>query len=405
MNIKRISSVDVLRGMAIFIMLLVDALPDFQNAYSLLLHSPWEGLTVADTAFPSFMFIMGTSIVLSMNNKNCNNDWWRKVIKRGVILILLGLLYNNVPYLLAFIFLDGYSWGQLGDAVITYGRPCGVLQRLGIAYMISWGIIAFVQKKEVSIQLQYRIEVNIKCDNIFKKVMSNSILKLSVIALIILACSSLGYHIYNPADPFSPTDSISIYLDMLLLGTSHTYYGMNYDPEGIFSTLNSVATVLFGAVAGRIILDRSEERIEKLVKMAVYLLIIGGLWSIADVVSKPLWSSPYVLIMAGIDSCLLAILAKYIDGAGKTTLFTRFCHPFRSLGCNAILLYMMSGVLLSLLWTISREEMPLYIWLWYNSAYDPSSVEYSCFLFAARYAVLMWCIAEVLYVKRIFVKV
>lgn len=407
MNTRRISSVDVLRGMAIFIMLLVDALPDFQNAYPLLLHSSWEGLTIADTAFPSFMFIMGTSIVLSMNNKKCNSDWWRKVIRRGVVLILLGLLYNNVPYAIALIFMDGYSWGQFYDSVITYGRPCGVLQRLGITYVICSGIMALLQEKYKYIQAKCGIDMNIIYEGISKRLMCNNILLLSSISLLILLCTSVTYRIYNLADPFSSDDNISIYFDTLFLGTTHTYYGMNYDPEGIFTTINSVATVLLGGVAGKILLgdSNSKDKVKQLLQIAVILLAAGVLWSMVDIVSKPMWSSPYVLIMAGIDSFVLAILVRYIDSATRVTVFTRFCHPFRSMGCNAILLYMMSGVLLSLLWTLTEDNIPLYSWLWYNSVYDSSNVAYSCFLYAARYAVMMWCIAELLYMKRIFVKV
>ena len=54
---KRIWSLDVLRGVAIAIMLFLDAPPD--NIYPILMHAPWEGLTVPDIALPMFAFAMG----------------------------------------------------------------------------------------------------------------------------------------------------------------------------------------------------------------------------------------------------------------------------------------------------------------------------------------------------------
>lgn len=380
MDNRRIIAIDIFRGLAVFIMLLVDSLPDFVNAYPLLLHSEWQGLTLADTAFPSFMFIMGTAMVISFSKHKDDSGLWRKAVRRGIILIALGMVYNNIPAIAALIIQDGFTLNEFYDFVIVHGRPCGVLQRLGIAYIIVTGIWLPLKEK------------------------NNDVRILVTIAFSMLLFSSIGYHLYNAQEPFSQLDNISIFIDSAMLGAVHTYGGQPFDPEGMYGTINSVATVLFGCVAGQILLSDEDTaiRMKRLNKMGTILLAVGAIWSIADIVSKPLWTSPYVLIMAGLDMLVLMI---FMEDRILFRFYSIVCRPFIVLGSNPILLYMLNGAMLSVLWTVTTEGTPIYYWLWQHSLFDVENIEYSCAVFAVCYCAVLWLAAEWLYIKRIFIKV
>ena len=106
---KRIYSLDVLRGVAIAIMLLLDAPPD--DLFEILKHAPWAGLTVADLAFPLFAFAMGTSAAISMSRREIST---KKILRRVTILFALGFFLNVLPIICAGeIFFDVRLFGAL----------------------------------------------------------------------------------------------------------------------------------------------------------------------------------------------------------------------------------------------------------------------------------------------------
>ena len=73
MNNKRIISIDIFRGLTIFIMILGNLSPDSRYTYPTLLHSGWIGVNIIDIAFPAFIFIMGVSTVFAHSLKH--TDW------------------------------------------------------------------------------------------------------------------------------------------------------------------------------------------------------------------------------------------------------------------------------------------------------------------------------------------
>lgn len=66
---KRLLSLDILRGLTIILMIIVNDPGSWSHVYAPLLHVEWNGITPTDYVFPTFLFIVGVSIVLSLNKQ------------------------------------------------------------------------------------------------------------------------------------------------------------------------------------------------------------------------------------------------------------------------------------------------------------------------------------------------
>ncbi len=121
---QRLVSLDVFRGLAIICMILVNGLPNFEQAYPLLLHSSWEGLTLADLAFPGFVFAMGAAGALWFP-RHLRDHAAKKfylIFKRSLLLCLLGLVLNQLPLIFQYLLTPDALTGTLGQQIIEHGR-------------------------------------------------------------------------------------------------------------------------------------------------------------------------------------------------------------------------------------------------------------------------------------------
>ena len=220
----RLPSLDALRGLVIACMLLVNGLPDFSGAYPALLHSPWEGLTLADMVMPGFIFAMGTSgsLVLARYNQARDADFLGRILRRSLILLLLGLLYNQLQPVLHYIFSAGESFPGLLAQIVENGRILGVLQRLGLVYLFGMLLARLLKGESL----------------------------LNAAAFLLLLLYSASFHLYDAASPFSPRDNISMAVDGIFPGPAHCYMGGDFDPEGLYGTIAATASMLFGIAAG-----------------------------------------------------------------------------------------------------------------------------------------------------------
>ena len=370
---RRWAEIDIFRGLAISCMLIVNALPDFSEAYPLLLHSSWEGITLADLAFPGFVFAMGLSAALWFP-KHGRESALKKaavILRRGMILFLLGYVLNQVPLLLQHVFYPE-AGASLWEEMASHGRILGVLQRLGLVY--ACGMFA-----------AWRLEGDVS---------------LGSFALLLLAVSSLGFHLYSPAAPFSQEGNISMAVDAVFPGKEHCYMQGDSDPEGLYGTLAAASSFLWGLLAGRW-LTRGGAGVLALAGVA--LLLAGGLWSCQDIVCKALWTAPYVLLTSGGFMLLLFLLQLLLGwGPDLAVLFA----PCRIMGSNPLLLYIFTEISLMLLWTIKTSSgQLLYAWLWENSLKGVVSVPFSIFLFAFLWLALWLLAAGYLARKHIFLRV
>ena len=253
---NRIFELDVLRGLTIALMIIVDAPPDVM--YETLQHAAWQGINLADTIFPAFVFAMGTAAAISTSRRQPSP---KKILFRAGILFAVGFLLNVLIYFC-------FDWANL--------RLFGVFQRLAITYIL--GMVIFLKLKNAA--------------------------QISLAAILLLLISSLGFHIYAPENPFDEMHNISGAVDKIFPGVNHIYEE-THDPEGLYGTFASAASMLFGILAGKFLLKN------KLWKMILYgagILILGYGWSFFDIAAKKIWTAPFALLNAGGDMIFLAAL-------------------------------------------------------------------------------------------------
>ena len=364
MSNDRLLLLDLFRGLAVIVMIIVDAPPDFDVIYPILKHSAWEGLTIADFAFPMFVFAMGMSTALS---KNFNP---KKILRRAIILFILGVFFNVFPELLNYFMFNV----EFADDI----RILGVLQRLALTYLLG----------------------------VFTCYMLQSNKKIFIAAFFLMILSSLNAHIYSPTTPFEVMSNINRAIDLEVLGESHLYqfYGFPFDPENLYGTINSVASVLFGFIACRLMISKIflDDELRVFSLFGITLLIVGILWSYVDIISKPLWTAPYVLITSGISYLLLAIFSWLLKTFNATKIIFQ---PLCTFGMNPLFFYIATNFALIFLWTMPFEEIPLYLWIWQHTIQNVINPAFSATLFTLLWCVLWLPLAEFLYKRNIIIKI
>ena len=292
-TMKRIECVDVLRGMTMAFMLVVDN-PGCKP-FAPLEHALWNGMTPTDIIFPTFVFVMGVSMFLSMSRSGFHLSW--KVLKRFLLLFGIGLVCNWIS--------KGVFRGTWGLEGI---RAMGILQRLALCYGISALIVCTVPHKWTGWTV--------------------SAILVAYGALLLLG---KGY-VYGP-------ENILARVDAAILGPGHVYRLDNgIDPEGIRSTLPAVAHTLIGFIVGKWLVNKDFRRMDT----AAALMLSGGLlllWILP--LNKKVWSPSFVLVACGIATLLLSAFHYLIDekGVWKHTGF------WKVFGSNAILCFLLCNVI------------------------------------------------------------
>ena len=387
---KRILALDILRGVTIAGMIMVNNPGTWGHIYAPLRHAEWNGLTPTDLVFPFFMFIMGISTYISLKKYNFefSHAAAMKILKRTIIIFLIGLAigwFSRFCYYWAGSH-EGLSFGeQLWASVWTFDRIriLGVMQRLALCYGAT-AIIALTMKHR---HIPYLIAT------------------LLVGYFILLMCGN-GF-------AYNETNILSI-VDRAILTPAHMYKDNGIDPEGLLSTIPSIAHVLLGFCVGRMMLDsnKTENRETLLNSHLIKLFLIGTILTFAGFllsygcpINKKIWSPTFVLTTCGLASSFLALLIWIIDVKGYKS-WSRF---FESFGVNPLFIYVMAGVLAVLLGNIrvpfdgTTTSLHSYI---YKGILQPLLGDYPGSLaFALLFVALNWSIGYILYKKKIYIKI
>lgn len=360
---KRLLALDVLRGLTIALMVLVNTPGSWSYVYAPLLHAPWNGCTPTDLVFPFFLFIVGTSMWYSFKKygSGLTSSGLKKVFKRFLVIYLLGLFLNVFP---------NFDFENI--------RIYGVLQRIAIAYAVAAVLCMKFNPK----QLVY-------------------------IAIVLL----VGYWaIIHFGGTYGLEGNIVRELDLFLFGENHIYggYGIPFDPEGLISSIPSVVTVLVGYFAGSII-DKSidvKAGIKKLILFGIVLVIVGKIWDLGFPINKPLWSSSYVIYTGGLAMLFLALLLWLIDVKQLKKAFTPFIH----FGTNPLFIYVLSGMIGGILGFVkvtnsSGSEVRLLSYYYSDFLVPFFGNLNGSLVYAISHVVFLWIIAFILYRKKIFIKI
>lgn len=314
---KRLVSLDILRGITIAGMLMVNNPGTWSHIYAPLDHAEWIGLTPTDLVFPFFMFCMGVAMYFSLRKfdfKFSPKLAW-KIVRRTVLLFLIGWAIHWFSHLMY-----GLAKGQpLAVAVnnLPTLRILGVFQRLALCYFFGSLCAIFIKHK---------------------------MLPWVVGGILVVYAVVLGLgHGYD----FSLNNVIAR-IDNAVMGPDHMYhesahgYSIALDPEGILSTLPCIAHTLIGFLVGKMIIEHRDNklRMARLLEVGFAFILLGWLLHYGIPCSKKVWSSTYVLITTGLAMSVLALLILIIDVKGHK----KWCHFFQAFGINPLSLYVLGSV-------------------------------------------------------------
>lgn len=359
----RLLSIDVLRGMTIFFMIVVNTPGSWEHVYAPLKHAKWDGLTPTDLVFPFFVFIVGMSMAYSFlkYEQSDRNSWVVKVLKRTLLIYLVGLLLHWYPFY-------NRSFADL--------RLMGVLPRIALAYGLAGLVIIYLKERW-----------------------------LPYVLLVIL----IGYYailmLFGGPEPLSLEHNAVRTLDLWLFGERHIYkgYGMPFDPEGLLSTLPSVGTVLCGYLLGRYVqkLSNHRDKLLKTLPWALGSILVGLIWHwVGFPINKPLWSSSYVLVTAGLAALLFCALVYCIDIKG----YVRWTYIFQVFGLNPLAAYALSGLVIKTFGLIKIGEQGMYAWLYQTLFQHLGSQNFGSLIQALSYTMFIWLFAWWMYRRKLVIK-
>ena len=384
---NRYVALDVLRGMTIAGMILVNNPGTWSKIYPPLRHAEWFGCTPTDLVFPFFLFIVGTAMAFSfsryLDGTLSMGSGYAKLYKRAVLIFLIGLLLNAFPFFLVKPDPGLTFWENLGS-YYSQLRIFGVLQRIAMAYALG-GTLALWLKKPRRIVWAF--------------------------GLVLLLHWGLLYF-FGGDDPYSRETNFARVMDLFLVGPDHLYrgYGLPFDPEGVLGMLSGAGTVLMGYLAG-ICIRKSTAKIDAVGSLYTWGLVSLGaamIWSIWLPISKPLWTASYVLYAGGWTLLLLGFFVYLIDIKGKEKWFM----PFKALGLNPLFAFVMSGLFAKVFgrlihWqTASGGTATPLGWLYNNVCVpvfgdDPAG----SLVYAIIYVALFTLMAIALYKRKIIIKI
>ncbi len=384
---QRLLSLDILRGLTVAGMILVNNPGTWGSIYAPLRHASWHGLTPTDLVFPFFMFIMGVSTYFSLRKYDFQFSWRAcgKIVKRSVLILLIGWAIAWFA-----IFLRGMANPEMTtmQAIFNFShiRFLGVLPRLALCYGASSLIALAVNHKYI----------------------------VWIVALLLVIYTLML--VFGNGFEFSDSNVISI-VDHKVLGVDHMYADtidgvtLKFDPEGLLSTLPSIAHCLIGFLCGMMIIKvkDNEKRSYNLLIIGVLLTFAGLLLSYGCPINKKIWSPTFVFTTCGLASSLLGLFIWIIDIKGKK----RWCTFFEVFGVNPLFLYALSSVLAILFGFIKvplsaapdgYTSIHTLIYKYCLLPVCADNTMLASLFYAIIFVLINWAIGLILYKKKIYIK-
>ncbi|WP_224997849.1 acyltransferase family protein [Cesiribacter sp. SM1] len=369
----RYLSLDVLRGLTIALMVVVNNPGSWGSIYAPFRHAAWHGFTLTDLVFPSFLFVVGNAMSFSMRKFELQPDsvFLAKVIKRTALIFGIGLFLHLFP------FISRTTEGQLVLKEFTGVRIMGVLQRIALCYFIAAMVLHYLKPKGALI--------------------------FSLFALF--GYWAILYIFGDSAAPYSLEGNAALKFDSLFIPDQNLYkgFGIPFDPEGLLSTLPAVVNVIAGYFAGKFIRKNGNNLQSVLILTVAGALLIGAAlaWDTQFPINKPLWTSSYVLHSVGLCSILLASLMLVIEIAG----YTKWAYFFEAFGKNPLFIFAFATLVIKLLNFIQVEGKSLQMGIYTNLFLSWTEGKTASLLFALSYMLLMWLVGYWMDKKKIYVKV
>ena len=355
MKEERLLSLDVFRGITIAGMMIVNNLGGPVN-YPQLQHVAWHGWTYTDTIFPSFLWIVGVAITLSIARRLERGDDKGKLllhaVRRAAMIFGVGL------------FLSGFPTFPLE----TWRMP-GVLQRIAVCYLVALAVFLYT----------------------------------SIRGQIIFTVACLGAYWMLMGSDYERDTNFARGIDQIVFGNHNYRATKTWDPEGLVSTLPSIGTAMFGVLAGQI-LRRSYnhgERAARLFLAGNALILTGMLLSAWQPINKQLWTCSFSVFMAGISTVLFAACYWICDAQNIRRPF-RF---FEIYGMNAIAAYIFAGLLArSLAYVRFAGDVPFKRFVYETALVPVASAANASLLYAVGFDLVIFAIVWWMFRRRWFLK-
>lgn len=382
-NNKRVLALDILRGITIAGMLLVNNPGTWEHIYPPLEHAQWTGLTPTDLVFPFFIFVMGVSMYFSLNKYRFTLSWplVGKIVRRTVLLFLIGWAVGWFSHLLRHL-VQGEPFAVAANHLASM-RYLGVFPRLALTYFFGAFIAVLFRHKWIPWVIGFIL-----------------------VAYALILGLGNGYE-------FS-LDNIIARIDNSVLGSDHMYHEsvdgveLSFDPEGILSTLPCIAHVLIGLMVGKMIhtVRNNEQRLGKLLLWGASLLLLGWLLQYGIPCGKKMWSTTFVLITCGMAMSVLGLLVHVIDIRGHK----KWCRFFEAFGVNPLALYVLGTVMAIVFGSLpvgtaaDGGHVTIHGLLhgMYTGWLDPSTAS---LYYAITFVLLVWIPGYFLFKKKIYIKI
>lgn len=357
---QRLVSLDLLRGLTVAMMILVNN--GYGESFSQLRHVEWNGMTVCDLVFPFFLFMVGVSTYLSLQKTQFKPTPYvlRKIVKRTVLLFLIGLAINWFDH-------------AIGGDVLCFGhlRIWAVLQRIALCYLAASLFAIYANHK-------YTIP---------------TIVGLLVVYILIITLGN-GY-------AFDAEANILAQVDLRLFGYDHLYHKSPVDPEGLVSTIPAIAHTLIGFLCGKLVCSKvsPKEKVRNIFIFGLLLTIAGFALSLWLPLNKHIWSPSFVLATCGLAMLLLALIMK-IEQWSPSSMNKGGWVILLVFGMNPLFLYVLSEFMAIIfghfgISTIIFDCIHSFV----------SAPKWASLCYALTFVLLNWLVGYVLYRKKIFIKI
>ena len=372
----RLLCLDIFRGLAVAGMILVDNPGSDEKVYWPIAHAEWNGWTPADFIFPSFLFLVGISLVFSFAKRREKGDSRRQILLhvfvRSLLLIAIGLFVNASPFI-------GVDYHAL--------RFEGVTQRIALCYFAAAILELWSDRRG--------------------QVIAVAACLFGYWALLrFVPVPGLG--VPGRDIPFmDPNQNLAAWLDRKLF-MGHLFDGTR-DPEGILSTIPAIATTLFGVLTGHWLRSRkSPARIAIVMLLGGILgLIAGEVWNIWFPINKNLWTSSFAVFTGGFALVFLAMLYWLLEIKRWRGAWT---VPVLVFGMNAIAGFVADSLVYGPGYTFTVKQPDGVALSWHDAAQARlvslgASPPNASLIYSLVAVLFCWILLWFLWRKRIFLKV
>lgn len=346
----RFLPLDVLRGLTVALMIVVNTPGDWNHVFAPLLHAEWNGFTPTDLVFPTFLFVVGNALAFALPKYASmgGRAVLAKTARRAAVIFLLGFLLFWFPF----------------TQPLAETRVPGVLQRIALCFALATLVLHFVRERG---------------------------------ALIFSVLALLGHWLVLAAfGDLTIQGNTGTRLDMWLLGEHHLYRGEGtaFDPEGLLGTLPATVNVIAGYFAARYIQIRGV--LGRMVLIGLVLIGVAMCWDLVLPINKKLWTGSYVLLTVGLDLLLLPLLVYVIEIRG----WRWGTYFFEVFGKNTLFIYLFAELAVIVL-DKSRQYARLH-----EAVFTPlAAPKLASLLFALAFMLACWVVAYALDRQRIYIKV